>query len=71
MGRIKHLDIGVLVNNVGVLDFGRLDKLDEKAIRDEMVVNLLPITMLSHRIIPLMLRRPTKSAIINLSSIAI
>lgn len=69
--KVRNLNIGILVNNVGILNLSNLDKLDEKAMRDELLVNLLPITLLSHHIIPLMLKRTSKSAIINLSSTAI
>jgi short-subunit dehydrogenase len=61
----------MLVNNVGILNIGSFDKIDEKLLKDELVVNILPITLLSHHVIPLMLTRKSKSAIVNLSSAAI
>ena len=53
------LDIGVLVNNVGLLGphFMPFLELDEKTVKDIIVVNVLAGTMLCHSLLPDMLKK--------------
>jgi 17beta-estradiol 17-dehydrogenase / very-long-chain 3-oxoacyl-CoA reductase len=67
---IKDLDISILVNNVGVADVGFFETTDTKTLRDMIIVNCVPITLLTRKLIPNFLTRKEKSAIINLSSLA-
>ena len=64
------LDIGVLVNNVGLLGphFMPFLELNEKMVQDIIVVNVLAGTMLCHSLLPDMLKKK-KGAIINIGSI--
>lgn len=62
--------MGVLINNVGMVNIDEFHKLDEKSMKQELSLNLLPMTALSRKLIPRMLKRPHKSAIINLSSMS-
>jgi len=66
---ITGLDISILVNNVGRLcGVGPVHSYVEKDVVDTVAVNILPMTLLSRRIVPSMLKRPQRSAIINISS---
>jgi 17beta-estradiol 17-dehydrogenase / very-long-chain 3-oxoacyl-CoA reductase len=51
------MDVSILVNNVGMNNIEDFEKLNEQKMRDELIVNTLPITMLCYRFIPQMLRR--------------
>jgi 17beta-estradiol 17-dehydrogenase / very-long-chain 3-oxoacyl-CoA reductase len=74
---VKDLDIGLLVNNVGVISvkplqnmkIGPLLELSKKEITDMISINCYPVVLMTRRLLPLMLRRKGKSAIINVSSI--
>ncbi|CAK55715.1 unnamed protein product (macronuclear) [Paramecium tetraurelia] len=67
--QIENLDIGLLINNVGVSHTRPLEKYNDNELREMITVNCFPIVFLTKKIIPKMLQR-TKSAIINLSSFA-
>ena len=71
IGTLKEheLDIGVLVNNVGVLGPHWMPflELDAKVAKDIISVNVLSSTMLCHAILPDMVKRG-KGAIINIGS---
>ena len=68
--QLEGLDISILVNNVGISNIGLFHEITEKRLKDEINVNILPMTLLSHCLIPIMIRRESRSAIINLSSVA-
>ena len=66
---VEDLDISILVNNVGTGGgFGSFAKIPEDAILRGLAVNVGTMTILSRRLIPKMLQRSNRSAIINLSS---
>ena len=69
---MEGLDVSVLVNNVGwMMDVGLFCGHAYEDIGKEMTINLLPIALLTHKLLPRMLARPSRSAIINLASSAI
>ena len=61
-------DISILVNNVGVLHFGRLGDRDLKSINTMINVNVNAQTYMSLFLLPRLLQREKRSAVINLSS---
>ena len=68
---IEGLDVSLLVNNVGVLTPAAPFSLaSEVAMLNAIKVNTVPMTILSRRLIPSMLKRANRSGIINLSSVA-
>ena len=67
---INDLDISILVNNVGVADVGFFEKQNTKTLKDMIIVNCIPITLLTRKLLPGLLKRKERSAIINLSSLA-
>ena len=66
-----NIDIGVLVNNVGMLGEHQMPflELDESTVSGMINVNMLAATVLCHSILPKM-KKKGKGAIINISSIA-
>ena len=67
---IEGLDVSILINNVGTgVPPMSFHLAPEKAILNTIIVNTVPMTIMSRRLIPSMLKRTKKSAIINLSSI--
>lgn len=67
--KISHLDISILVNNAGKYGVENFEIQDEKEIQEILNVNCFPVTLLTRKIIPKMLERNQKSAIINVSSL--
>merc|ERR1711872_899284 len=69
--RDADLDIGVLVNNVGVLGphFQPFLELDSKIVKDMIRVNITSATVLCHELLPAMVKKK-KGAIVNIASIA-
>ena len=67
---MEDLDISILVNNVGVdvLDF--YHKLSEEEIIRLININCGACSVLSHIFIPRFLKRNSKSAIVNVASLA-
>jgi len=66
---VEGLDISILINNVGRgVPPGPFYKAPEKEVIDAIAVNTLPMAILTHRFIPVMMKREKKSAIINLAS---
>jgi len=65
----KDLDIGILVNNVGVFGphFMPFLELEEKMVRDMINVNIMVATLLCHAVLPGM-NKKNKGAIINMCS---
>jgi short-subunit dehydrogenase len=70
MQGLNGLDVSILVNNVGISNIGVFHEIPAKRILNEINVNILPMTFLSHFLIPKLLARERRSAIINLSSVA-
>merc|ERR1711970_1522859 len=69
--RESKVDIGVLVNNVGILGphFQPFLELDRKTVKDMITVNISAATVLCHELLPGMVKKG-KGAIINISSTA-
>ncbi|EAL44582.1 estradiol 17-beta-dehydrogenase, putative [Entamoeba histolytica HM-1:IMSS-B] len=67
---LKGIDIGVLVNNVGMCQYlpGKFGDVDIKDINNMVSLNIRVLTMLTHIIIPMMLERKEHGLIINMSS---
>ncbi len=62
------LDVSILVNNVGTDVIGKYEEIPEKQELDMMIINIYPLVRLTKAIIPQMLKRDTRSAIINIGS---
>ncbi|CAD8051936.1 unnamed protein product [Paramecium sonneborni] len=67
---VKDLDIGILINNVGVSMKNPFERQSEVDIRQMLTINIFPVVFLTKKILPIMKQRKNRSAIINLSSIA-
>ena len=69
--QVKDKDISILVNNVGMGTKGTpvLD-MEMQAALDMVVVNCLPQTLFNRLLIPQMQKRSSRSAVIDLSSVA-
>lgn len=63
-------DVSILVNNVGCSKVGRLDKQTVWDIMRQINVNINSQTYMTHIMLPMLLERPQKSAIINVASVA-
>ena len=68
--KFSHLDVSLLVNNVGVDSIERFDEVPEKTIIDLMNINLYPLTFLSREILAKMSKRGEgkQSSMITISS---
>ena len=64
----KDKDVSMLINNVEFGDYGPFLDMNLDDARDMFVVNCLPITLLTRKVVPYMIDRKKKSAIINMSS---
>jgi len=66
------IDLGILVNNVGSAGEHMMPFLEqeEDTVRDMVVVNMIPCTLLTHAFLPAM-REKRRGAIINISSVAV
>merc|ERR1719318_361250 len=73
VGKLKdsRLDIGILVNNVGILGphYQPFLKLDSKTAKDMITVNITAATVLCHELLPAMVKK-RKGAVINIASFA-
>jgi 17beta-estradiol 17-dehydrogenase / very-long-chain 3-oxoacyl-CoA reductase len=67
---ICDIDISVLVNNVGINRTERFDTIDPMFLRDIVSVNCTSQLLMTRLLINSMLKRPLKSAIISISSVA-
>jgi 17beta-estradiol 17-dehydrogenase / very-long-chain 3-oxoacyl-CoA reductase len=77
MEQLRDIDIGILINNVGISNIGRLTtnigylhEISQQGLLKEINVNCVPMTMLTSLVVQKMLKREPRGAIINLSSIA-
>jgi len=68
--RIKHLDISILVNNVGIDLIERFDEQKLEELKHLLQTNLSPLTFLTRALLPSLARRKHQSAIITVSSMA-
>lgn len=77
MEQLRDIDVGILVNNVGISNIGKqgnylgyIHEISPGRLINEINVNCVPMVILSNLIVQRMLQRESRSAIINLSSIA-
>jgi len=66
-----NIDLGILVNNVGVLGPSHLPflELDKSSVKEIIIVNTLPLTLLCHAFLPDMVDKG-RGAVINICSVA-
>lgn len=67
--QVCNLDISILVNNVGQGGGGKYFEMDPNKIRDMVLVNCLSHALITRVLLPKLVARGQKSAIINMSSI--
>lgn len=65
---LQDLDISILVNNAGIGGSNIFEKMQFDDLRNLVITNALSQVLITRCIIPIMLKRVKKSAIINLSS---
>jgi len=65
---LASLDVSILVNNVGVMKTGKLVELQLEDVKEQLDVNVVPMTILCKKFVNPMLKRGNRSAIINVSS---
>ena len=68
MNEVRDLDVSVLVNNVGAVVRGVFHTYKRPDILNILIVNCLPLLMLSHHFVQRFNERKQRSAMINLSS---
>jgi short-subunit dehydrogenase len=71
--QIQHLNISILINNVGMAETGNFNELSPKILRNMILVNMLSQSLMTRMVIPGMLTRHSHnqhSLVIDLSSIA-
>ena len=71
--KTKDLDIAVLVNNVGMSTGPipqEITELDEQVVKDTIVVNSHSQVGMMHTVVPKMIQRKQRSAVITVSSVA-
>ena len=64
-------NVGILVNNVGCSKCGRLDKQSVWDAMRQINININAQTYITYLMLPMLLERPSRSAIINISSKAV
>jgi 17beta-estradiol 17-dehydrogenase / very-long-chain 3-oxoacyl-CoA reductase len=68
--QLADLDVSVLVNNVGINHTEHFERIDEQFLLDIVQVNCTVQAMMTRKLVPAMLRRERRSAVINVSSVA-
>jgi len=68
--QIKDLDISVLINNIGITGDDYFLKFDDKFLVEYYGINCVSQVMMTHKLLPKLLARKNKGAIINLSSLS-
>jgi len=66
--QLEKLDIGIVVNNVGVFALQKFEDMKPEEINQILVTNIFATTYLTHVFAKRLLSRPIKSAIINIGS---
>jgi len=66
--QVKDLDIGVIINNVGVYQTQRAGYSYPQEIKDMLLVNTFPITFISNYFIPKLLQREKRSCLLTVGS---
>lgn len=69
--KINKFDIGLLVNNAGIMHIGRFNDIEAQQHLQVMEVNMLPYTMVTRYILPKMMNRNARSGIVMVSSLGI
>lgn len=70
--QLSNVNVSILINNVGVLLKGqKFHERDPIELRDSMIINCLPSVMMTRHLLPRMLERNHKSAVITMSSTVI
>jgi len=64
---ISNLDVSVLVNNLGIIFGGKFIDHSDREVLDMFNVNLLTPVMLTRKLLPRLIRRGNRSAVITLS----
>lgn len=67
---VKELDIGIVVNNVGISQANVLGKFEDKLIKETIIVNCLSQALITNKFISAMSTRHSRSAIIDISSLS-
>lgn len=68
--KVKKLDIGILVNNVGTSDMKHFEDFTDDEIKKIINVNVTSMSVMTAALLKQLKSRNGKSAIINLSSFA-
>jgi len=68
--QVRDLDISILVNNAGVWEGDYYDRIPLQNIRNLILTNVLAHAMITRVFLPKLVARPTKSAIIDVASLA-
>jgi 17beta-estradiol 17-dehydrogenase / very-long-chain 3-oxoacyl-CoA reductase len=55
--KIKDLDIGLLINNVGVGQDTSFVEDSEENIKQMITINCIPVSLLTKKVLPLMIKR--------------
>ena len=69
MKQLENCEISILINNVGISTKGDFLNEDENYLKEIIIVNCIPMVILSQKIMKKMKNRQNKSAIINISSL--
>jgi len=64
---LSRLDVSMLVNNVGIIFGGKFIDQSEKEVQDMFNVNMITPILLTKKLLPKMLNRGSKSAVITVS----
>ncbi len=68
VNKIKDLDIGIVINNVGMIGGGVYTEIEPKTIMKTLIVNYRPMYEINKTLLPILRLRKKRSAIINMSS---
>jgi len=66
--QIEGLDISILVNNVGACLIKPFLENEYQEMKDMMIINMFPLTFLTRNLLPQMIKRTKRSAVITISS---
>ena len=70
MEKVKDLDIGLVVLNAGVANFGYMDEVESIKLQEMIDTNVYQYGALLNKFSPILMKRKSKSGMITLSSIA-
>ncbi len=66
---VEEMPVNLLINNAGLGDHGLFSGSDWKRVDAMLAVNMTALTLLTHRLLPLLQKQPN-AAILNVSSVA-